>query len=75
MNIQENLWFFDINGTMCEAVENTEVLTGDTSTTTEQDNVEEQEATGTRSADRSQKIVLTKQGLISSHLKEHDQRW
>ena len=57
---------------MCEAEENTEVLTGDNSTATEQDNVEEQEATGTGSANRSYKIVLTKQGLISSHLKEHD---
>ena len=48
---------------MSEAVENTEVLTSDISTVTEQDNVEQQETTGTGSPDRSQERVAIKSGF------------
>ena len=45
---------------MVKAVENTEVFTDDTSTATEQDNVEQQESIGTKTTDGSRKSVANK---------------
>ena len=50
-------------------MENTEVLTSDISTVTEQDNREQQEATGTGSTDRSQERVANKAGFNQLSLK------
>ena len=44
-------------------MENTELLTGDTSTDTEQDNVAQQKATSTGSANGSKTRVASKVGL------------
>ena len=48
---------------MTEDMENIEVFTGDNSTATEQDNVEQQETTSTGLADGSQKRVANKAGF------------
>ena len=48
---------------MSEAVENSEVLTGDISTATERDSVDQQETTGTGSADGIRRIVANKAGF------------
>ena len=45
---------------MSEAVENMKVLTGDTSTGTNHDNIEQQETTDTESTDGSRKSVANK---------------
>ena len=48
---------------MSEAVENTEVRTGDISTATERDSIDQQETTGTGSADGIRRIVANKAGF------------
>ena len=48
---------------MNKALKNTEVFPGDTSTTTEQDNVEQQKTTVIVRADRSRKKLANKAGF------------
>ena len=61
--MSKRIFRFDFNWIMSEAVENSEVLTGDISTATERDSVDRQETTGTGSADGIRRIVANKAGF------------
>lgn len=59
----KRIFGFDFDWTMSVDVENTKVLTSDTSMVSEQDSVEQQEITDTESADGSRKSEASKAGF------------